>query len=89
MKMIIWIKYIEMIKPEQYHCSAEDIVEIIDQLDTTTIKQVEYYPATKHNTMLINNNDLRAKALRELGEKTVIKRSYEKECKSFFFEFEA
>ena len=39
--------------------------------------------------MLINNNDLRAKALRELGEKTVIKRSYEKECKSFFFEFEA
>ena len=40
--MIIWIKYIEMIKPEQYHRSAEDIVEIIDQLDTTTIKQVEY-----------------------------------------------
>ena len=85
MKMIIWIKYIEMIKPEQYHCSAEDIVEIIDQLDTTTIKQVEYYAANKHNSMLTNNNDLRATAFRELDEETSIEQSHKEECIILYF----
>ena len=85
MKMIIWIKYIEMIKPEQNHRSAEDIVEIIDQLDTTTIKQVEYYAANKHNSMLTNNNDLRATAFRELDEETSIEQSHKEECIILYF----